>query len=64
MTFCFRFLHIFSVHKQLGPKLVMIGSMVRVNSSISAFCIGCGSRISISRILFWYNVYTNVYSFV
>lgn len=28
MTFCFRFLHIFSVHKELGPKLVMIGRMV------------------------------------
>jgi hypothetical protein len=28
MTFFFRVLHMFSVHKQLGPKLVMIGQMV------------------------------------
>ena len=28
MTFFFRILHIFSVHKELGPKLVMIGRMV------------------------------------
>lgn len=28
VIFFFRILHIFSVHKQLGPKLVMIGRMV------------------------------------
>ena len=28
MTFFFRILHILSVHKELGPKLVMIGRMV------------------------------------
>ena len=28
MMFWFRILHIFSVHKELGPKLVMIGRMV------------------------------------
>lgn len=29
MVFCFRFLHIFSVSKNLGPKLVMIQNMVK-----------------------------------
>ncbi|KAH3703778.1 hypothetical protein DPMN_078825 [Dreissena polymorpha] len=29
VSFCMRLLHIFSVHKQLGPKLVMIGKMVQ-----------------------------------
>ncbi|KAL5010117.1 hypothetical protein ScPMuIL_012422 [Solemya velum] len=29
VSFFFRILHIFSVHKELGPKLVMIGRMVR-----------------------------------
>lgn len=28
LSFFFRVLHIFSVHKELGPKLVMIGNMV------------------------------------
>jgi hypothetical protein len=28
ITFFFRILHIFSVHRELGPKLVMIGTMV------------------------------------
>ena len=28
MTFFFRVLHYFSVHRELGPKLVMIGKMV------------------------------------
>ena len=31
MTFFFRILHIFSIHKELGPKLVMIGRMVSMN---------------------------------
>lgn len=29
MTFFFRILNMFSIHRQLGPKLVMIGQMVR-----------------------------------
>jgi len=28
MMFLFRILHMFAVHKELGPKLVMIGKMV------------------------------------
>ena len=35
MMFWFRILHIFSVHKELGPKLVMIGRMVRFNCSFN-----------------------------
>lgn len=35
MVFYFRILHIFSVHKELGPKLVMIGKMVSPMSSLS-----------------------------
>ena len=31
MMFCFRILNMFAVHPQLGPKLVMIGRMVRFN---------------------------------
>jgi len=30
MTFFFRILHLFTVHPELGPKLVMIGKMVRL----------------------------------
>ena len=29
MMFFFRILHMFAVHPQLGPKLIMIGKMVR-----------------------------------
>jgi len=29
MFFCLRFLNMFDLHPQLGPKLVMIGKMVR-----------------------------------
>jgi len=34
MMFFFRILHMFSVHEKLGPKLVMIGRMVRLFSGI------------------------------
>lgn len=30
VSFFLRLLHIFSVHKELGPKLVMIGRMVSI----------------------------------
>ena len=35
VIFFFRILHIFSVHKQLGPKLVMIGRMVSMQKLIA-----------------------------
>ena len=41
MMFWFRILHIFSVHKELGPKLVMIGRMVRFNRSFYLGCNNC-----------------------
>ncbi len=40
MMFWFRILHIFSVHKELGPKLVMIGRMVRGSASASSKWLG------------------------
>lgn len=39
MMFWFRILHIFSVHKELGPKLVMIGRMVSLENDFK-----CGKR--------------------
>lgn len=37
VIFFFRILHIFSVHKQLGPKLVMIGRMVSMQKLFDIF---------------------------
>ncbi|GCC39504.1 hypothetical protein chiPu_0023602, partial [Chiloscyllium punctatum] len=27
MVFCFRLVHIFAVHKELGPKIIIVGKM-------------------------------------
>eukprot|EP00061_Rhincodon_typus_P009677 g33346.t1 len=27
MVFCFRLVHIFAIHKQLGPKIIIVGKM-------------------------------------
>ncbi|XP_055519359.1 transient receptor potential cation channel subfamily M member 4-like [Leucoraja erinacea] len=29
MVFCFRLVHIFAVHKQLGPKIIIVGKMMK-----------------------------------
>ncbi|XP_062918446.1 transient receptor potential cation channel subfamily M member 4-like [Mobula hypostoma] len=29
MVFCFRLVHIFAVHKQLGPKIIIVGKMIK-----------------------------------
>lgn len=34
MVFTIRLIHIFAIHKQLGPKIIIVGKMVR-NISIS-----------------------------
>ena len=38
MLFFFRILHMFAVHPELGPKLVMIGKMVRWLYFFCCFC--------------------------
>ena len=37
MMFFFRVLHMFAIHQELGPKLVMIGRMVRFFLVLSTF---------------------------
>jgi len=41
MMFFFRILHMFAVHKELGPKLVAIGRMVRFFLVLSIYNIFC-----------------------
>lgn len=32
MVFTLRLIHIFAIHKQLGPKIIIVGKMVRNNN--------------------------------
>lgn len=51
MVFTLRLIHIFAIHKQLGPKTIIVGKMVRtcaqvvpVPTALSACCLDCIDR--------------------
>lgn len=44
MVFTLRLIHIFAIHKQLGPKIIIVGKMVRhVGRAQSPFNLKFGS---------------------
>lgn len=47
ITFFFRILHIFSVHRELGPKLVMIGNMVSLIKVVFKIFLSICSKLAL-----------------
>lgn len=64
MVFTIRLIHIFAIHKQLGPKIIIVGKMVRkidayITLQLTAHSIKC--LIIIQNKLYWHeSVYLNV----
>lgn len=54
MVFTVRLIHIFAIHKQLGPKIIIVGKMVRdfQQNVLSMMDLDCNDRRATSSLLF------------
>lgn len=54
MVFTVRLIHIFAIHKQLGPKIIIVGKMVRdiQQNVLSMMDLDCNDRTATSSLLF------------
>lgn len=56
MVFTLRLIHIFAIHKELGPKIIIVGKMVRKVSNIIHFSVVFFSPVQQKASLFSFKV--------